>query len=84
MISATGVLKLDKNNPRLDAVVNGINEVGEGSQFIRPVGSSSYVPCGNTTSVTLDIADSIVYETQADVFATKLEKITERLNSLGK
>ena len=84
MISATGVLELDKNNPRLNAVVNGINEVGEGSQFVRPVGSRSYVPCGSTTSVTLDIADSIVYETQADAFATKLEKITERLNSLGK
>lgn len=80
----TGVLELDENNPRLSAIVAGSSEVGEGSQCIRPVGSRKFVPCGDNTSVTIDIPDTIVYETQQDAFATKLEKIAEKLNSLGK
>lgn len=62
----TGTLELDENNPRLNAIVEGSAEVGFGSQCIRPVGSRAYVKCGNTTSVTVDIADSIVYDTQTD------------------
>ena len=80
----TGVLELDENNPRLNAIVAGSSEVGEGSQCIRPVGSRKFVPCGDKTSVTIDISDTIVYESQEELFETKLEKIAEKLNSLGK
>ncbi|MCH5174465.1 MAG: hypothetical protein J1F40_01090 [Prevotellaceae bacterium] len=85
MKAPTGTLHLDEGNPRLNALVEGSAEVGVGSQCIKPVGSRSYITCGENSSVTINIADSIVYQPQQmDAFETRLEKIAEKLNSLKK